>query len=125
MASPSPFVEHVLDMLRTFGAVTLKPMFGGWGIYHEGVFFALVAQDTLYLKADLDNAADFEALGLEPFVYESKVDERIETSYRRAPDEALENPDVMATWARLALAAALRARQSTRRPARPVAARRS
>ena len=125
MARPSPFVDHVVDMLRAFGAVTAKAMFGGWGLYHDGVFFALVAHDTLYLKADEANAPQFDALGLEPFVYESKVDERIVTSYRRAPDDALEDAGVMATWARLGYDAALRAKQATRRPPRRVPAPRS
>lgn len=110
MAIPSPFVDHVLDMLRAFGAVTAKPMFGGWGLYRDGVFFALVAQDTLYLKCDDGNCAEFDAAGLDPFVYESRVDEHIVTSYRRAPDEALEDAEVMATWARIAYEAALRAK---------------
>jgi DNA transformation protein and related proteins len=122
MATPSPFVEHVLDMLRDFGAVSAKPMFGAWGLYADGVFFALVAQDTLYLKADAASQADFAALELEPFVYESRVDEHIVTSYRRAPDEALENAQVMATWARRGLEAALRARgaKGSRRKRSPV-----
>jgi DNA transformation protein len=117
MATPSPFVDHVVDMLRDFGAVTAKPMFGAWGLYSDGVVFALVAQDTLYLKADAASDGEFAALELEPFVYESRVDERIVTSYRRAPDEALENAAVMATWARRGLEAAMRARaaKGTRR----------
>ena len=112
------FVAHVVEMMRDFGAVQVKPMFGGWGLYHDGTFFALVAADTLYLKCDGDNRARFEAAGLEPFVFESKVGERIVTSYRQAPDDALENPEAMATWAREGYAAALRtARQ--RAPGRP------
>jgi DNA transformation protein len=99
----------VVEMLRAFGAVTARRMFGGWGLYHQGVFFALVFDDVLYLKADEENRADFEALGLEPFVFESKKSaETILTSYRRAPDEALESREVMARWARSALGAALR-----------------
>ena len=100
----------MVDQLRAFGPVTAKPMFGAWGLYKDGVIFALVAQEVMYLKADAATAAAFDAEGLEPFVYESKVDERIETSYRRAPDEALEDPAVMAEWAALALEAALRTR---------------
>ena len=102
-------MEHVVETLRSFGAVTARRMFGGWGLYHQGVFFALVFGDVLYLKADEENRADFEALGLEPFAFESKrAAGTILTSYRRAPDEALERPEVMARWARSALGAALR-----------------
>lgn len=103
------FVEHIVDTMRGFGSVESKSMFGGWGLYHEGVFFALVAADTLYFKADAENAAAFDAGKLPPFVYESRVGERIVMSYRQAPAEALESPAVMETWARLGYGAALRA----------------
>jgi DNA transformation protein len=117
MANPPPFVDHVVDQLRTFGIVSVKPMFGEWGLYHDGVFFAIVASNALYLKADAECAAAFDAQALEPFIYESKVDEHIVTSYRRAPDDALEDPAVMAEWAALAIQAALRAR-ATKGPKR-------
>jgi len=83
-------------------------MFGGWGLYHRGAFFALIAQDALYLKVDDESRADFEAEGLNPFVYSMKTGD-LTMSYYQAPDEALEAPEVMADWARKAYAAALRA----------------
>ena len=95
------FVEHVVEMLKPFGAVTVRRMFGGWGVYRDGVFFALIAGDVLYLKADEESAADFDRQGLEPFVFR-KEGEDISTSYRRAPDEALENPREMTRWAKAA-----------------------
>ena len=110
------FVDHVVEMMRELGAVTAKQMFGGWGLYHEGAFFALIIGDALYLKADDENRGEFEAAGLEPFVYVTKDGDRIAMSYYQAPPEALENPAAMATWARSAYAAALRAK--TRKPAR-------
>jgi DNA transformation protein len=110
MTPPSPFVEHIVDLLRGFGPVVVKPLFGVWGLYHDGVLIGLVAHNALYLKADAQCAADFDAQGLEAFVYESKVDERIVTSYRRAPDSALEDASVMTEWATIALQAALRTR---------------
>jgi DNA transformation protein len=109
MVKPSEFVEHVVETMRAFGPVECKSMFGGWGLYHSGVFFALVAADTLYLKADGENAAEFDAAKMPAFVYESKVGERIAMSYRQAPAEALESPAVMEAWARLGYGAALRA----------------
>ena len=118
MAKLSEFVSHVVEMMRTFGEVQAKPMFGGWGLYHDGVFFALVAEDTLYLKCDGLNLERFQSAGLQPFVFESKVGERIVTSYRQAPGEALENAQEMATWAREGYAAALRSAKQ-RAPGRP------
>ncbi len=120
MARRSEFVEHVVETMRLFGPVEAKAMFGGWGLYHRGAFFALVAGDTLYLKTDADNRARFEAERLEPFVFEAKDGKKTAMSYRRAPDEALEDPAVMAEWARLAYEAALRASaaKATRRDAK-------
>ena len=124
MPKRSEFVEHVIETMRSFGPVTARTMFGGWGLYHEGVFFALVFDDTLYLKSDATNAAEFEARGLEPFVFESrKAGETITTSYRRAPEEALESLDEMARWARSGYGAALRKagvrRTKARKPKTP------
>ena len=109
MAKHNEFVAHIVETMSAFGPVESKAMFGGWGLYHQGVFFALVAADMLYLKSDPENAAQFDAENLPPFVYESKVGERITMSYRAAPAEAMESPAVMATWARLGYGAALRA----------------
>jgi DNA transformation protein len=113
MAMRSQFTEHVVEMMRAFGPVEAKSMFGGWGLYRDGVFFALVANDTLYLKVDDGNRARFDDEGLEPFVFESRDGRKTSLSYRRAPDDALENPDVMAEWARCGYDAALRKRGKT------------
>lgn len=109
MAKRSEFVEHVVETMRPFGAVEAKSMFGGWGLYRDGLFFALVAGEVLYFKVDDGNRAAFEAAGLEPFVYGMKDGKKSIMSYRRAPDEALESPLEMAKWARLGFEAALRA----------------
>jgi DNA transformation protein len=107
MPARNEFLDHVVETLRGFGPVTVKRMFGGWGLYREGVFFALIEKDILYFKADEESAAEFDAEGLEPFEF-VKQGETIVTSYRRAPDEALEDPRVMARWAKTAYGAALR-----------------
>lgn len=104
-------------------------MFGGWGLYHQGTFFALIAEDTLYFKSDEANRGEFDARCLAPFTFVKKG-ETIETHYRAAPEEALEDPAEMARWARLGYAAALRAAsakatRSRPRPKPPAARRRS
>jgi DNA transformation protein len=121
MARASAFVEHVVETMRAFGAVEAKSMFGGWGLYHQGLFFALIAEDALYLKTDSENRADFDALGLAPFVYPMKDGQTIVMSYCQAPEEALENAESMADWARRGYAAALRAaaKKKPRGPRKP------
>jgi DNA transformation protein len=100
------FVAHVIETMRPARAVA-KAMFGGHGIYVEGLFVAIAMDDVLYLKCDAQRAAAFDALGLPPFVYTAKDGQATVTKYRRAPDEALESPAEMRRWLRLAQAAAL------------------
>lgn len=125
MPTSSEFVDLVLENLRAFGPVTTRRMFGGWGIYRDGVFFALIDEDTLYFKSDEDNRAKFERASPGPFTFEKKG-ETVITHYYAVPEDAFEDPRVMARWAREGYAAALRA-ASRRRPRRksPSRARRS
>ena len=116
MVRKSEFLQHVIETLRAFGEVEARPMFGGWTLRHEGHAFALVFEDALYFKGDAENAAEFDARGLDRFVFESRrTGEKIETAYRAAPEEAFEDPRVMAEWARRGYGAALRASRAPRR----------
>jgi DNA transformation protein len=87
------------------------------------MMFGLVADDTLYLKADAETKAAFEAEGLGPYGYGGKG-KRIDLPYWRAPERLLDDPDEMVEWARIALGAARRAaaakpkRKKTSTPAR-------
>lgn len=108
-------VRHAQELFAPLGAIRAKAMFGGWGFYCDELFFALVAFDTLYLKADASSADAFRDAGGEPFRYDRR-DGRCETmNYWTVPEEALESPAAMQPWARLALAAAVRARRPARR----------
>lgn len=105
----SDFIEQLPDVFAKFGAITLRAMFGGHGIYHDGTMFALAANGMLYLKTDSGNAKFFEDLGLEQFEYVGKDGRSVRMSYHRAPDDLFENPAKAALWARRSLEAALRA----------------
>lgn len=110
MTVSAGFSEFLKDQLSEFGAVTIRRMFGGAGIYRDGLMFALVASDVVYFKADDVNRPDFEALGLGPFVYAGKDGRNTIMSYWRAPESCLDDPSEMADWAARAFAAALRSR---------------
>jgi DNA transformation protein len=112
--SESEFVHFVIEHLQPIGPVTSRRMFGGYGIFLHDQMFALVAWDTLYLKADDDNRAAFEVRGLEPFVYTAKG-RPIQLSYYEAPAEGLDDSEVLCAWARSSIAAAVRA-QAHKRP---------
>lgn len=106
MAASREFLEYVLDQMALFGGATARRMFGGAGIYRDGVMFALVADDVLYLKSTPSNSPDFEAEGLEPFTYAKADGVKTVMSYRRAPARCLEDPQAMAEWCRKAWGAA-------------------
>ncbi len=120
MAASSAFAEHCLDLLSPLGPVALRRMFGGWGFWLRGDFFALIASDRLYLKTDELTREDFLAAGSEPFVYQGRRGDEVSMSYYSAPDGALEDPEGMRPWATLAAEAAARARRK-KRPARGAA----
>jgi DNA transformation protein len=85
-------------------------MFGGKGIYFEGRILALEVDGDILLKADAESAPDFEAAGCSQWAYDGKG-KPVKMPYWSIPDEAFDDPDVMAGWVRLAYEAALRAKK--------------
>ena len=107
MTASDGFVELLKDCLRGLGPVSVRRMFGGAGVYADGVMFGLIADDTFYLKADDETKRAFEAEGLAPFVYAGSA-RTVAMSYWRIPERLLDDPDEMADWARAALNVARR-----------------
>src|SRR5438477_8969247 len=105
------FVEFLKDQLSAFGPVSVRPMFGGAGIYRDGVMFALIAGEVLYLKADEQTKAEFEDEGLAPFAYATRGGSNTIMSYWRAPERCLDDPDARTESAATAWAAAVRVRK--------------
>ena len=107
------FADYCCDLLATQGPCVAKRMFGGWGISIDGLTLAIIADlgsgEKLWLKADEASRQRFEASGCERFSFQMK-DRLASMGYYTAPEEAMDSPDAMRTWARLALEAALRAR---------------
>jgi DNA transformation protein len=98
----------IVEMFAAFGPVVPRRMFSGLGIFSDATMFALVVRGVLYLKADAQTVAAFEAEGQAPFSYMAKGKKRAVMSYWRAPDRLYDDPDELAAWARDALAAAHR-----------------
>jgi len=111
----SEFATHCVELLSPLGPARFRRMFGGHGFYVDDVFIALSFADRLYLKADAQTRPRFEAAGCEPFVYDG-AGKQVTIGYWTAPEEAMESPMLMLPWARLAMEAALRARNA--KPAR-------
>ena len=115
--SPS-FQTFVVDQLsRVVQRVRARRMFGGVGIYSGEVFFALIADDTVFFKVDDTTRADFESRQMEPFRPYGLEGEVMQ--YYQVPDDLLEDVEALRPWAEKALAAAARkpAKRSRRRGA--------
>jgi DNA transformation protein len=110
------FIALLQDQLRGMGPVSVRRLFGGAGLYAAGTMFALVSDETLYLKADETTRADFEAEGMQPFSYATKDGRNTLMSYWRAPERLFDDPDEMLAWATRALAAAKRSAAKTSSP---------
>jgi DNA transformation protein len=106
----SEFVAYLQEVFREFGSISSRRMFGGYGIFYDGVMIGLVAGDMLYLKVDLESEAIFQERGLPQFKY-SKGSKMVGMSFYLAPEEALDDPMEMQEWANLAYGAALRTKQ--------------
>lgn len=100
--------DDIRELFSEFGSVHVRRMFGGAGIYADGVMFALEADGRIYLKAGEQNAAAFEQESCEPFTYIAAGGKRAVMSYRRMPDRLYDDPEELAQWARVALATAQR-----------------
>lgn len=133
MSADARFADYCCELLSSVGPCRARRMFGGFGISTEGLTIAIVADlgsgDRLWLKADEATRRGFEEAGGERFTYVMQGVAR-SMNYYTVPEEALESPQLMAPWARQALASALKAqsarvsrpRPTTRPQATPPAA---
>ncbi len=118
MAISKEFADYCCELLSGVGNTTAKRMFGGWSIYVDGLSIAWIIDLTpkgtgnnekLYLKASNETRAQYEDAGCQRFIYEAKGVEK-SVNYYTAPDEAMESPDAMLPWARLAMTCAVQAK---------------
>ena len=109
MTVSQSFRTFVLDQLgRGVQGIRGRSMFGGVGIYAGDVFFALLADDTLYFKVDESNRRDFEARAMGPFRPYGEEGEVMQ--YYQVPDDLLEDPESLRQWAEKAIMVARRAK---------------
>ena len=119
MTVSADYLQYVLDQLAQLGEVSARQMFGGAGLYCDEFFFGLIAADTLYLRVDDSNRADYTARGAAPFRPYAERPE-VSMSYFEAPAGVLDDARVLIEWARRSVAVAERApppRTKKRRPA--------
>lgn len=103
MAVSRDYLAYVVDQLATFDRVVAKRMFGGYGLYAQELFFALIADDTLYFKVNDATREDYVARGAPPFRPFADDPDSYSMNYYQVPADVLDDPDELARWARKAL----------------------
>jgi DNA transformation protein len=117
--SSSEDPDYIAELFTAFGPIKVRRMFGGAGLFADGLMIGLVDDGVIYLKADDHTIPAFESESLGPFTYETKSGTHTLASYWRMPERLYDDPDELARWARQALDVARRTVQrksSVRRP---------
>jgi DNA transformation protein len=98
------------ELFESLGPISIRKLFGGKGIYCDGVIVAVVVRGELMLKADGESIPDFEAAGCSQWTYTgSRHGKGVAMPCWSIPDSAFDDPDEMAVWASRAFAAGRRA----------------
>ncbi|MGZ8370987.1 MAG: TfoX/Sxy family protein [Caulobacteraceae bacterium] len=108
MSYDPSFGEWVREHLAGMGELTIKRMFGGASVYSNGLIFALIDDDVLWLRADEQNEQALKDADARQFTYPMKGGKLMSMGYWSLPDSAADDPDEAVVWARASLAAAER-----------------
>jgi DNA transformation protein and related proteins len=108
--------EFVRELLAGLGEVRIRPMFGGAGVYFDDLFFAIIDDDVLYLRAEEDDRPAYQAAGARQFTYAMKDGVIQSMAYWSLPDSAADDPEEAVAWARKAVEAARRKAVGKRKP---------
>jgi DNA transformation protein len=115
--------DFIAELFEPFGRVTVRRMFGGAGLFCDGLMFGLAFDGAIFLKVDDASIPDFEREGSVPFVYtRAKSAGRVgrhSLSYWRLPERLYDDPEELTSWAKRALAIAERSKATPRKRPRP------
>jgi DNA transformation protein len=110
MALTAETVAWLEDLFSVVPGCSVRKMFGGAGVFRDGLMFALVEQnDRLAFKADEETVPAFRAEGMGEWTYPHKSGKEMSMGYWYAPDRLFDDPDEFRDWAQAAFAAAMRA----------------
>lgn len=101
--------EGLRELFEPFAQVSVKRMFSGYGVYADGICFALNLRGDIFLRADKLTQERFAAAGVEPFVYDGHRGRVTVATYWRLVTSAYDDPDELKMWCALAMEAARRA----------------
>lgn len=95
-ARPTGFKDFVLDQLADLSGVTVRAMFGGYGLYRNTTFFGIVHQDRLYFRVTATTAPRYKEQGMKPFRPNAKQTLK---SFYEVPIDVLEDAEALTQWA--------------------------
>lgn len=106
MKKKNGFLQYVeQDLLGRIPGITSRAMFGGYGIYKNGVIFAIIADDRLYFRVTESNIDDYKHSGSEPIVYQRGNHKKTTMPYWLLPEEIMEDPEKIPAWVEKAVQA--------------------
>jgi DNA transformation protein and related proteins len=108
MVASVGYCEFLHEQFALLGRITMRRMFGKTGLFCDGVMFAMVTDDTLYVRVDDLNGEDFKEARSDPPLSYAKKGRSIDLAFWRVPERLFDEPDELVEWARAALAAARR-----------------
>ncbi len=74
-------------------SITSRAMFGGWGLYNDGIIFGIIAEGELYFKVGDSNRTLFEKMNSHPFVNSKSGGKSVTMSYWLVPEEVMEDQE--------------------------------
>ena len=108
--SAKVFRDEVVGQLNHVAPVNARAMFGGYGLYCEGLMFALIAYETLYFKVDAGNQERFADAGMGPFIYD-RNGKTTTMSYYQLPTAVYDDLGLLHDWVEASIAAARRSKR--------------
>ena len=109
------------DLFAPFGKIVVRRMFGGEGLFRDGLMFAIVHEEKLYFKTSEESRQAFIVEGVGPLFFKFKNAEGVLTSYYELPDRLYDDPEELAQWARAAFAVALESPTAKKKRGNPKA----
>lgn len=108
MTASAEYTEYILEFLEPLFPVNIKRLFGGAGIYVDGVMFGMIMHNTLYFAVDVETRKQYEQAGMQPFAYMTKKGQVLVRKYYELPEGVFIDPEQLQVWANEAIAAAHR-----------------
>ena len=103
------YKSYIEEQFSAYGDVDFKKMFGGYGIFREGIMFAMISPGDIFrMRADDNNVGDYQKEGMQQFPSHGG---KKGMPYWDVPAYVIENQNDLKLWAEKSYKAALRAKK--------------